>query len=64
MTLLLTFSTSRLLKTPPKNAKSGDKPKFWLTDDIRTPELNRVKGSLASKLDLISIQNRKGTLCF
>ncbi|XP_065058329.1 uncharacterized protein LOC135686092 isoform X3 [Rhopilema esculentum] len=53
---------SWLLKTPPKNAKSGDKPKCWLTDDIRTPELNRVKGSLASKLDLISIQNRKDKL--
>ena len=55
----------RLLETPAKRELSAiKKPKLWLDQDVRTPELNRVKGTLASKLDLIAIQSRKGIYNF
>eukprot|EP00794_Sanderia_malayensis_P007050 gene7050-7842_t len=50
---------SWLLESP---VKSPQKPQLWLVEDVKTPALARVKGSLASKLDLISIQNRKEKL--
>jgi len=53
---------SWLLKTPTFEGKPERKPRVWLTDNVRTPELNRVKGSLASKVDLILIQTRKEKL--
>eukprot|EP00112_Aurelia_sp_Birch-Aquarium-sp1_P016179 Seg3647.3 transcript_id=Seg3647.3/GoldUCD/mRNA.D3Y31 product="hypothetical protein" protein_id=Seg3647.3/GoldUCD/D3Y31 len=54
---------SWLLETPTKREITAvKKPKLWLDEDVRTPELNRVKGTLASKLDLIAIQSRKEKL--
>lgn len=50
----------RLLKSPSSSVRADKKPRSWLSNDIKTPELNRVKGSLASKVDLILIQSRKG----
>ena len=59
------LSNIRLLETPTKREISAvKKPKLWLDQDVRTPELNRVKGTLASKLDLIAIQSRKGVYHF
>ena len=35
-------------------------PDKWLKENLTTPELMRVRGSLSAKLDVIKIEKRKG----
>lgn len=35
-------------------------PEKWLKENLTTPELMRVRGSLSAKLDVIKIEKRKG----
>ena len=46
------------MQTPGKKMNSS--PEKWLKDNITTPELMRVRGSLSAKLDVMKIEKRKG----
>ena len=45
------------MRTPGKLVQTPEK---WLTENISTPELLRVRGSLTAKLDVMKIEKRKG----
>ena len=58
------ISNSRLYESPQKIQTPGMKiqatPEKWLKENLTTPELMRVRGSLSAKLDVIKIEKRKG----
>ena len=60
---IITFF-NRLYESPQKLQTPGRKiqasPDKWLKENLTTPELMRVRGSLSAKLDVIKIENRKG----
>ena len=44
------------MKTPGKPRSAEN----WLRNNVSTPELLRVRGSLSATLEVIAIENRKG----
>ena len=56
--------SQRLFESPAKTPiRQKRQSSNWLSENTETPELNRVRGTLASKLDLITIETRKGIYC-
>lgn len=51
------YESPQKIQTPGKRLSS---PVKWLTENITTPELMRVRGSLSAKLDVIKFEKRKG----
>ena len=49
------------MRTPGKGIQTPEK---WLTENLTTPELLRVRGSLSAKLDVMKIEKRKGNYLF
>lgn len=52
------YESPQKLQTPGRKIQTS--PDKWLKENLTTPELMRVRGSLSAKLDVIKIENRKG----
>ncbi|XP_066928628.1 uncharacterized protein [Clytia hemisphaerica] len=51
------YESPQKIQTPGKGIQTPEK---WLTENLTTPELLRVRGSLSAKLDVMKIEKRKG----
>lgn len=52
------YESPQKLQTPGKKIQGTSEK--WLKENLTTPELMRVRGSLSAKLDVMNIEKRKG----